>query len=214
MPDKRGLFISLEGSDGVGKSTHIQFIQDYILSKGLKVELVREPGGTKLGEQLRQILLHQEKLNNITELLLLFASRQELIDKVIEPALSRGICIIADRFIDSSRVYQGIARGLGVEKVECLINMLDKLTIPDLTYLFDTPVSQSIARVHAKEQPDRIEQESVEFFTQVHQGYLNLAKSDPKRIKIISTANPKEITRQNLSRHLDELFINKFKSLS
>lgn len=207
MTVTRGLFITLEGSDGAGKSTHIKFIKKYLLSKGLEVILVREPGGTIVGEQLRQILLGLEPLNNITEVLLMFASRQELIDKIIEPNLAKGVCVLADRFIDSSLAYQGAARGIGAKRIWQLINMLDKFTLPDLTFLFDIPLKTARARVLAKSHLDRIEQEDLDFFNKVHLAYRHLAVNNSERVKLISTNVTITQTHENLVHYLDELLL-------
>ena len=202
---KTGLFISVEGIDGAGKSTHVKFIQEHLESNGCKVVVTREPGGTELGEKIRELLLNSSGMHEITELLLMFASRQELIDKVIKPNLDQGICVITDRFIDASTAYQGFGRGIGVDKVNMLIKLLEPALTTHLTFLFDAPLELAFARVEKDQNKDRIEREDGEFFATVLNGYYAVAKAEPERVKIVCTDRDKLCTRTEIAKHLDEL---------
>lgn len=203
----RGIFISVEGVDGAGKSTHLQFIKDYLHSKGKDVLVTREPGGTPLGEGIRDLLLHSSNMHPITELMLMFASRQELIAKIIEPQLSDGICVIADRYIDSSVAYQGFGRGIDLKKVYKTISLLEPPLKTDLTLLFDAPLSTIIGRMDRNKTKDRIESETKEFFTKVQQGYYGIARNNTQRIKIINTDQNKTDTRVCIQQYLDQLLV-------
>ena len=164
---KRGLFISVEGVEGVGKSTAIQFIGDFLSAHGIEWEHTREPGGTPIAEKIRSVLLAdtQEPMTAMAELLLLFAGRAQNIANLIEPALAAGRWVVADRFVDASFAYQGGGRQLDLEKVEYLADwVLDGLW-PDLTILLDAPVSLGLSRVDARGARDRIEKEGVAFLS-------------------------------------------------
>jgi len=202
----QGFFISVEGIDGVGKSTHINFIKNLIETKGHKVITTREPGGTQIGESIRDILLKSDSMNNITELLLMFASRQELITQVISPALNNNICVLSDRYIDASIAYQGFGRGIGTDKLDKIISLLEPQIQTDLTILFDANIDICQSRLTKNRLKDRIEQEQVEFFTKVRHGYLELAKNEPNRIKVINTQQDKSITQNQIQIYLDALF--------
>ncbi|MCC2645399.1 MAG: dTMP kinase [Burkholderiales bacterium] len=202
---KKGLFISVEGIDGAGKSTHVNFICEYLESKGKTVVVTREPGGTPLGEQIRNLLLHSTNMHHNTELLLMFASRQELIEKIIFPNLKDGICVVADRFVDASLAYQGAGRGLGMAKVKQLINLLEPGLTTDLTFLFNVPLSIAVNRIAKNRNKDRIEEENEDFFTKVQNAYLDIAKAQPDRMKVINTNRLKSETRNEIIQHLDYL---------
>jgi dTMP kinase len=202
----KGLFISVEGIDGAGKSTHVNFIREYLESHGKTVVVTREPGGTELGEHIRNLLLHSSSvMHRNTELLLMFASRQELVDKVICPNLAQGICVVADRYIDASLAYQGAGRGLGQAKVRQVMNWLEPVLMPDLTFLFNVPLSIAFTRVDKNKNKDRIEQESRDFFAKVQNAYLDIAKEEPQRVKVIATNQTKTKTRAHIVQHLDYL---------
>ena len=205
----RGLFVSVEGIDGAGKSTHVAFISSYLKDKGYEVVVTREPGGTILGEKIRELLLRSdEEINRITELLLMFASRQQLISQVIEPNLSKGVCVVADRFIDASIAYQAYGRDIGREKLDKIISLLEPSYTTDLTFLFDVPLDLAFARLDKSRQKDRIEQETSDFFATVQKAYQMIAKNEPDRVKVITTAQAKEKTQMLLASYLDQL-INK-----
>jgi dTMP kinase len=203
--NKRGLFISVEGIDGAGKSTHIAFISEYLKNLGYPVTLTREPGGTDLGEKIRGLLLNSTNMHKITELLLMFASRQELIHNVIMPNLDNGVCVIADRFIDASIAYQGIGRGLGIDTVEKVISILEPQITTDLTILFDTPLPIALHRVSRSRNKDRIENEADNFFSAVQKAYHDIVKLAPHRVKLISTDQPKEDTQKMIATLLANL---------
>lgn len=207
----RGLFISVEGIDGAGKSTHVAFISSYLKDKGYEVVETREPGGTVLGEKIRDLLLHSdEKIHRITELLLMFASRQQLLSLLIEPNLAKGVCVIADRFIDASIAYQAYGRGIGQEKLDKIISLLEANYTTDLTFLFDVSLDLAFTRLNKSRQKDRIEQETSDFFAKVQNAYQMIAKNEPDRVKVITTNQVKEKTRMLIASYLDQL-INKRK---
>ncbi|MBX9599178.1 MAG: dTMP kinase [Burkholderiales bacterium] len=202
---KRGLFISVEGIDGAGKSTHVEFIREYLQNKGLEVIVTREPGGTVVGEKIRELLLTSEHMHHNTELLLYFASRQEIIRQVIVPNLEAGVCVIADRFVDASIAYQGGGRELGVAKIKLVYGLLEPTLTTDMTFLFDVPLSLAMDRLSRGRELDRIELESREFFARVQNTYHQLAADEPQRIKKIMTNHPIAHTREQLVRHLELL---------
>ncbi|MGQ9855550.1 MAG: dTMP kinase [Fervidobacterium sp.] len=170
------MFIAFEGIDACGKSTQIQLFAEYIKNRGLTYTLVREPGGTALGEKIRSILINED-MNPRSELLLFLASRAQLVEEVIKPALNRGEIVIADRFADSSVAYQGGARGLGVGIVERLNDFATDNVYPDLVFFIDIPVEIAIQRLE-KTQKDRIEKEGADFFQIARETYLKLAKKN------------------------------------
>jgi dTMP kinase len=203
---KRGLFISVEGIDGAGKSSHVEFIRDYLLGIGHEVIITREPGGTVIGEKIRDLLLTSEHMHCTTELLLYFASRQEIIRQVIVPNLESGVCVIADRFVDASIAYQGGGRKLGIDKVKLIYSLLEPRLTTDITFLFDVPLDLALDRLSRGRELDRIELESKEFFERVQKAYHELAKEEPDRIKVIMTNRAFHETRESLRRELDQLF--------
>ena len=182
----RGKFITLEGMDGAGKSTHIPDIIKQLENKGLEVVSTREPGGTKLGEELRSLLLN-EAMHPETEALLMFAARKEHITKVIEPALDRGAWVISDRFTDATYAYQSGGRGVLAKKIIELEAWVQGNLQPDLTLLFDVPVEVSVARLANARAPDKFERESEEFFTKIRNAYLDRAIMNPNRLCIINS---------------------------
>lgn len=185
---KAGLFITLEGIEGVGKSTQMQFISSEIEDKGFRTLLTREPGGTKLGEAVRNILLNSADLSILpeTELLLMFAARSQHIEEVIKPALKLGTIVICDRFTDASYAYQGGGRGISQDSIKILEKWVQKELTPDVTFLFDADVKTGLTRVASRGDSDRFESEDVSFFNRVRQSYLDRAKADPDRIKLIN----------------------------
>lgn len=177
-----GKFITLEGIDGAGKSTHHEWLVELLRRLGKRVVATREPGGTVLGEKLREILLH-DAMHLETETLLMFAARREHLDKVILPALDRGDWVVSDRFTDASFAYQGGGRGLDWEKLEILENWVQAGLQPTLTLLFDAPTQVAQARLAATGSAlDRFEQEQQVFFERVRRAYLDRARHDPGRI--------------------------------
>jgi dTMP kinase len=182
----RGKFITLEGMDGAGKSTHIPDIIKLLEIKGVEVISTREPGGTALGEQLRTLLLN-EPMHPETETLLMFAARREHINQIIEPALARGAWVLSDRFTDATYAYQSGGRGVLAKKVIELESWVQGGLQPDLTLLFDVPVEVSVARLASARTPDKFERESVDFFTKIRNAYLDRALNNPNRFRIINS---------------------------
>ena len=192
----RGKFITLEGVDGAGKSTFLPWIEQRIRSKGVDLLVTREPGGTPIGEQLRELLLHST-MDRKTETLLMFASRQEHIVRVIEPALTAGRWVLCDRFTDATFAYQGAGRAVGEREIAILEAWVQAGLQPDLTLLFDLPVEVARARSQAARSPDRFESEQIEFFAQVREGYLQRARQNPQRIRIIDgSRTPADVESQ------------------
>jgi len=184
-------FITLEGMDGAGKSTHIPSIIEMLKTRGHEVVSTREPGGTPLGERLRELLLH-EAMHAETETLLMFAARREHIANVIKPALERGAYVLSDRFTDASFAYQSGAKGVSANKVEILEQWVQEDLQPDMTLLFDVPVEVSIARLAGARSPDKFERESAEFFTKIRNAYLQRASQNPQRFRVIDASKPLE----------------------
>ncbi|MGZ3159038.1 MAG: dTMP kinase [Burkholderiaceae bacterium] len=182
-----GKFITFEGIDGAGKSTHLAFVANLIKSRGISVVTTREPGGTPLGERLREMLL-QEKMHLETEALLMFAARREHIAQVIEPALNRGDWVISDRFTDATFAYQGGGRKLDLHKLEVLEQWVHPHLQPDLTLLFDVPLEVARARLDATRELDKFEKEKADFFASTRAEYLRRAAEFPQRFRVIDSA--------------------------
>lgn len=188
-----GKFITFEGIDGAGKSTHIGFVRDYLAGRGKTVVSSREPGGSPLGEKLRELLLH-EKMHLETEALLMFASRRENMAQLIEPALARGDWVLSDRFTDAGFAYQSGGRGLPREKMETLEHWVHPQLQPDLTLLFDVPLDVARQRLDATRTLDKFEREQAEFFEKCRNEYLRRAAQFPERIVVVdSTRSIEEI---------------------
>ncbi|MGB7481463.1 MAG: dTMP kinase [Burkholderiaceae bacterium] len=184
-----GKFITFEGIDGAGKSTHIEFVAGLLRARGKTVVTTREPGGTVLGERLRELLLHQP-MHLETEALLMFAARREHLAEVIEPALARGDWVISDRFTDASFAYQGGGRHLGRAKLETLEQWVHPALQPDLTLLFDVPPQVARERLAAARAPDKFEREQGEFFAATRAEYLRRAAEFPQRFRVIDATRP------------------------
>jgi dTMP kinase len=200
----QGKFISFEGIDGAGKSTHIGFVADLLTARGKTVMASREPGGTSLGEKLRELVLH-EQMHLETEALLMFASRREHMAQVIEPAMARGEWVISDRFTDASFAYQGGGRGLDRAKLEALERWVHPNLQPDLTLLFDVPLEVARARLDATRTLDKFEQEKADFFNACRSEYLRRAAQFPDRIAVIDSTRSIEETRARLTAVVDKL---------
>lgn len=200
----RGKFITLEGMDGAGKSTHIPHILDHFRARGLEVVSTREPGGTSLGERLREILL-REAMHPETEALLMFAARREHISEVIEPALARGAYVVSDRFADASYAYQCGGRGVDFEKMRLLEQWALNDLQPDITLLFDVPVNVSLQRLAKARSPDKFEQEGTDFFTRIRDAYLWRAQQYPHRFRIINSDQPLEDVIKSLDRIISSI---------
>lgn len=199
-----GKFISFEGIDGAGKSTHISFVKDWLSSRGKTVATSREPGGTEVGERLRDLLLHW-KMHVETEALLMFASRREHIAQVIAPALARGQWVISDRFTDASFAYQTGGRGLDRAKMEALEQWVHPHLQPDLTLLFDVPLDVARARLDATRTLDKFEQEEADFFFDCRNEYLRRAAQFPERIVVIDSTQAIPAIQSQLSDILEKL---------
>ena len=183
----RGKFITLEGVDGAGKSTHLAWLVNHLRGLGRTVVQTREPGGTPLGEKLRELLLH-EPMHLETEALLMFAARREHLEQVIKPAIARGEWVVCDRFTDASFAYQGGGRGLSIEKLGQLENWVQEGLQPDLTLLFDLPIDIAAQRMAgAARQLDRFEQEQADFHERVRAAYLARAARMPARVRVIDS---------------------------
>lgn len=185
----RGKFITLEGMDGAGKSTHIPNIIELLKTRGFEVVSTREPGGTSLGERLRELLLH-ESMDPETETLLMFAARREHIAQVIEPALARGAYVLSDRFTDATFAYQSAGKGVLPSKIKELETWVQQSLQPDLTLLFDVPVSVSVDRLASARAPDKFERESKDFFEKIRASYLQRASEYPARFQIVDANRP------------------------
>lgn len=190
----RGKLITLEGIEGAGKSTALIFIRDYLVKVKKEVVLTREPGGTALAEEIRQVLLYpasNEKMTEDTELLLVFASRAQHIAACLLPALQAGKWVVSDRYIDASYAYQGGGRQIESKKIQELDRLVVGELYPDLTLILDVPVELGLARAAERGgRQDRIEQEKAEFFTRVRRVYLQRAEAEPERIRIIDASLP------------------------
>ena len=187
---RRGLFISFEGGEGCGKSTQIAALKNRLETRGCRVIQTREPGGTPLGEAIRNLLQHDEAGHGMsaeTELLLFAASRAQHTREMIAPAIAAGTIVLCDRFLDSTTVYQGVARAIDPDKVEAINRFAVGDTLPDLTFLIDLPPETGLARVHARSdgQLDRMENEKIEFHEAVRQGYLALAAREPEHFQVL-----------------------------
>jgi dTMP kinase len=193
----RGKFITFEGIDGAGKSTHLAHVADLLASRGKTVVVTREPGGTSLGEKLRELLLHQ-KMHLETEALLMFAARREHIAQIIEPALARGEWVISDRFTDATFAYQGGGRKLDLQKLAVLERWVHPHLQPDLTFLFDVPLEVARARLDASRELDKFELEKADFFAATRSEYLRRAAEFPARFRVIDSTQPIGDVQQQL----------------
>ncbi|MDA8484763.1 dTMP kinase [Pseudomonas resinovorans] len=202
-----GLFITLEGPEGAGKSTNREYLAERLRSHGIEVVLTREPGGTPLAERIRELLLtpSDETMGVDTELLLVFAARAQHLEGVIKPALSRGAVVLCDRFTDATYAYQGGGRGLPEARIALLENFVQGDLRPDLTLVFDLPVEVGLTRAAARGRLDRFEQEQRSFFEAVRQTYLQRAQAAADRYKVIDASLPLTEVQANLDKLLPEL---------
>ncbi|MFI8620721.1 dTMP kinase [Marinomonas sp. NPDC078689] len=202
-----GKFISLEGGEGSGKSTAIVCIQRWLDAENIDYIMTREPGGTVLAEEIRGLILasRDEAVDDMTELLLMFAARAQHMSQKIRPALEQGLWVISDRFIDSSFVYQGRARGGDTEKLNTLTEWVVGDNKPDATLLLDVPVDIGMQRVADRKNADRLDKESIEFHEKVRQGFLEQADLEPERIKVIDASQPLEQVSAQIVTQLNAL---------
>lgn len=193
----KGKFITFEGSEGCGKSTQSKMLFGYLKAKGLKVIYLREPGGVKVSEIIRKILLDSKnKISPLAETLLYMAARAQVVEEIIKPALCAGKIVVCDRFMDSTIAYQGYGLGIDIKLIKSIGNFATQGIAPDLTIFLDLPVKSGLKHRHNCK--DRIEQRSVSYHEKVRRGYLALAKSQPRRIKIVKVQEDKLKTQKNV----------------
>lgn len=203
----RAKLITLDGIDGSGKSSNLAVIQDWFAEHQLPVIFTREPGGTALGEDIRQILLNPKtKVSTRAETLLMFAARQQHLDDVILPALEKGIHVVSDRFTDATFAYQGGGRNVPYADIEMLENWVQGGLRPDLTIILDVPLEVSVARIERNREKDRFEQEQTEFYHRVRQSYLNRAKNAPERYAVVDSNRERAIVRAEIMAIMDKCF--------
>ncbi|WP_397473235.1 dTMP kinase [Pusillimonas sp.] len=204
MATRRGCFVTLEGLDGAGKSTHVRGLVEHLQARGLDVVCTREPGGTEMGEALRQIVLTRP-MQLETETLLMFAARVEHLRTVIEPALEAGKWVVCDRFTDATYAYQGGGRGLGTQRVEALEQWVHPHIQPDRTWLFDVPLETARERLSRGRELDRFEQEGADFFERTRNAYHDRARRDPGRFRVLDSSRQIELVRAELISQAEEL---------
>lgn len=215
MPLKQktaGKLISFEGSEGSGKSTQIARLAKHIQLLGREVVTTREPGGTEIGEQIRNIIVHNSKGDEMcpeTELLLFTAARAQVVREVIAPALLRGSVVLTDRFLDSTTVYQGIARNLAKDPVNLINQFAVGSVMPDLTVIIDVPTELGLQRIRqrASDLPDRMERENLDFYNKVREGYLLLAKSMPQRFLVVDGSQSEDAVEKSIWSGLQKLLV-------
>lgn len=202
---KPGKFITVEGVEGVGKTTNIEFICQWLEQQGISYIATREPGGTPLAEDLRELLLspRDEQVNENTELLLMFAARAQHLSEVIVPALKQGQWVLSDRFTDATYAYQGGGRGVSMEKIALLENLVQGELRPDMTLLLDIPVAQGLDRAKNRSEPDRFEQEKLNFFEKVRDCYLARATTKPDQYRVIDASQTLPQVQADLKNTLD-----------
>ncbi len=206
----RGKFVTVEGIEGVGKSTNIDFLSSIIEEKGFIVLRTREPGGTPMAERIREMLLEhgEEPLPDIAELLLFFASRSLHISNTIRPALAAGQWVVCDRFTDASRAYQGHGRGLDLERINLLAEWVQEDLQPDLTLLLDAPVELGMARAEKRGEADRLDSEDAGFYQRVRDGYLGLAVAEPQRFAVIDASQELAQVQASIQLEINRLISN------
>lgn len=206
----KGYFITVEGIEGAGKSTAMQYCQQLLESENIPLVVTREPGGTPVAEEIRQLLLHyhQENICDDTELLLMFAARAQHIAKLIRPSLEAGKWVLCDRFTDASFAYQGGGRGIPVERLQIIEEWVQRDLQPDLTLLLDLPVEQGMARIQKRSTKDRIEKEQNEFFQRVRDMYLQRAEQNQDRYRIIDASRNIQQVQAQIEQQLASLIKN------
>ena len=204
---KKNLFITLEGIEGAGKSTVIDFIEIFITSSGYDVVKTREPGGTAIGEQVREILLNKnnDKLTDDTELLLIFAARAQHLSEIILPNLTSNKIVLCDRFIDASYAYQGAGRGIEQSKINLLENWVMPDIKPDLTFLLDLDPKIAFERTNKRSDADRFESEDIHFFEKIRQYYLERAENEPERFRVINSELSLEDVQEQIKNILKDM---------
>lgn len=207
---KRGMFLTIEGTEGVGKSTNLKFIQDAIESRGIELIVTREPGGTPLAEQVRELLLEsrKESVDPMAELLLVFAARAQHINQVILPALASGSWVLSDRFTDATFAYQGYGRKLPLDAITTLESLVQNELRPDKTFLLDIDVRVGLERARARAELDRFEQEDIDFFERVRAGYKRRVEENKNRYAVIDAEKNLDAVQREIKNYLDELLKN------
>jgi dTMP kinase len=205
-----GKFITVEGIEGVGKSTNIDFLSSIIEAKGVSVLRTREPGGTPMAERIRHMLLEHgdEPLPDIAELLLFFASRSLHIDNKIRPALAAGQWVVCDRFTDASRAYQGYGRGLSLDRINILAEWVQEDLRPDLTIILDAPAEVAMERTEKRGEADRLDSEEAGFYRRVRDGYLELAAAEPDRFAVVDASQELEQVQAAIAAEINRLLSN------
>lgn len=202
----RARFISLEGLEGVGKTTNLAFIKALIEDAGHELVVTREPGGTELGEALRNVLLHStHSMQSETEMLMMAASRVEHVARVILPALNAGKWVLSDRYLDASLAYQGGGREIGVKRVRDIHTLAGVTRMPDLTLLLDMPITLGRERIASRGETDRIEAEANPFFDRCRQAYLDVAAAEPNRVKVIDASESLDRVQERIAAELQPL---------
>ena len=207
MNRAKGRFITVEGGEGAGKSSNIAFIRAFLESRGIGVVITREPGGTPLGEDIRELLLdhRHNAMGDDTELLLMFAARAQHIGQVISPALAAGHWVLCDRFTDASYAYQGGGRGIPMERIAMLETWVQGTLRPDMTLLLDLPADLGMARAGRRSAPDRFESEKGRFFERVRASYLDIARREPERVKVVDASVELDRVQDQIGAHLEML---------
>ena len=203
----KGKFLTIEGTEGVGKSTNIAFIKQHLEQKGIDLFLTREPGGTPLAEEIRELLLvkRQENFDPTAELLAVFAARAQHLNTVIKPALERGQWVLSDRFTDATFAYQGYGRGLDISIISTLETLVQGELRPDLTFLLDIDVEVGLQRARARAELDRFESEEITFFTRVREGYLARVADSPENYAVVDAGQSLHNVQRDIARVLDKL---------
>ncbi|PCJ26055.1 MAG: dTMP kinase [SAR86 cluster bacterium] len=206
MQKSDGYFITIEGIEGVGKSTNIATLTKFLEEKGVEYIVTREPGGTELAEKIRELLLEisEESITELSELLLVFAARAQHIEKLIKPALQSGKWVVCDRFTDATFAYQGGGRGLDQKIISALQSMVQDELRPDLTIILDLDPETGLERATKRGSLDRFEQEKIEFFARVRQSYLDIAAAEPQRCVVVDASKPLEAVKSDLLNMLEQ----------
>jgi len=201
----RGKFITFEGSEGSGKSTQIELVQTYLESQEKNILFLRDPGGVPISERVRDLLLDikSKDMGDECETLLYMAARAQLVKEIVMPELEAGKIILCDRFLDSTIAYQGYGNGVNVEMIQTIGAFATRGIQPDLTFLFDLDTTEGLARINREK--DRIEQRNLDYHDRVRRGYLELARQEPGRIKVIDAAQTKEAIQKAVRNHIDQL---------
>lgn len=205
---QRGKFLTIEGTEGVGKSTNLAFVSDWLRARGIEVIVTREPGGTPLAEEIRSLLLskREEQVDETAELLLVFAARAQHLAQVIEPALVRGSWVLSDRFADATYAYQGGGRGLSVQTIAQLEELVQGGLQPDLTLILDIDVEQGLNRARQRGELDRFESETLVFFERVRTAYRQRAEQAPERYVVINAGQELSAVQRDLEEALNTLY--------